>query len=39
MNMGKTKAIFNRFANKKDIIVEEEKIEHVKKYFYLGSAN
>ena len=39
MQMRKTKAIFYRFANKKDINVEEEKMEHVNEYIYLGVLN
>ena len=36
MHMGKTKAMFKKFANKKDIMVEEKNIEHVNDYIYLG---
>ena len=37
MHMRQTKAIMlNRFANKNDIMVEEEKIEYVNEYIYLG---
>ena len=39
MHMGKTKAMFNKLANKKDIMAEEEKIEHVKWIYLSGSVN
>ena len=36
MNMEKSKAMFIRFADKKNIIVKEKQIEHLNECIYLG---
>ena len=36
MNMEKSKAMFLRFADKKNIIVEAKQIQHLNEYIYLG---
>ena len=37
MHMGKTKVMFKKFAKEKDIIIENQSIEKVEEYMYLGT--
>ena len=37
MHMGKTKVMFNKFAKEKDIIIENQSIEKLEEYVYLGT--
>ena len=37
MHTGKTKVMFNKFAKEKDIIIENQSIEKLEEYVYLGT--
>ena len=37
MHMGKTKEMLNKLAKEKDIVIENQSIEKVEEYVYLGT--